>query len=411
MEISPDTLTLETAPTNEDRALAMGFELYLAHTQLCVFKGTEYLCSMYSMESIVEGWLNTTGNVVNILEWLGKYKLTTKEEYGYKDRTPSSTDISEETTRSKSVTVEGKPSHYDKNGHLLHNHSIRYPPECNMDENRETLHMQADSQGWQNEQHDYSANSGYTSLRAVHLPDNQLYGPSDHSVSPPPRSASKPDCLNGRSLPITFKNRLHEHMQNECGDNIQMTTERISNDDLKSRKHVVARGGNSERDSSYINENNTTVDKDIRVDKERFTKMLATRVAMAEKTCKQSLLNRNSAPEKIQDDYVTLSKIYPSNNQQTEVDGEGVKYEQDFERKRTDGTEPNPERLITNTPLDPTSNFEGVDLRSSCHICSNPPEYACRTCEEIVCHECFANIFQKRPCRENKHDLYYLSSV
>ena len=320
--------------------MAMGFELYLAHTQLCVFKGTEYLCSMYSVESIVEGWLNTTGNVVKILEWLGKNKLTTKEESGHEDRTPSSTNIPEETPRSESVTVESQPSYYDRNGHLL----IKYPPNSNVGENRETLHMQADSQGWQNEQHDYSANSGYKSLCSVDVTDNELYGPGDHAVSPLPMSESKSDCLNGRTLPISFRNKLHD----EYGDNIQMTTERIRNDDLKSWENVVARGGNSKRDSSYNNENTTTIDKDILVEKERLTKMLATRVAIGEKTCKQSLLNRNSAPGKNQDDYVTLSEIYPSNNQ---LDGEGVKYEQDIERERTDGVEPSPEPLITNTFL------------------------------------------------------------
>ena len=89
---------------------------------------------------------------------------------------------------------------------------------------------------------------------------------------------SKSDCLDERSLPIAFKNRLHDQVQNKCGDNIQVTTERIRNDNLKSRKHVVARGGNSKRDSSYINENTTTFDKDILVNKERVTKMLATRL-------------------------------------------------------------------------------------------------------------------------------------
>ena len=113
---------------------------------------------------------------------------------------------------------------------------------------------------------------------------------------------------------------------------------------------------------------------------------------------------------RIQDDYVTLSKIYTSNNQQTEVDGERVINEQDFERERTDSIEPSPEPFITNTSMDPTNNFKGIDLRSSCHICDNPPKYACGTCEQMVCNECFANIFQKGPCHENKHDLYYLSS-
>ncbi|CAB3988644.1 Hypothetical predicted protein [Paramuricea clavata] len=391
-ERSSNILTLQ-GPVNEDRVLVIGFELYLAHTQLHVLKCNEDLTSKYSMKSIVEGWLSTTGNAVNIREWLGKNKSTI--ESGFMKRTPSScssTDIPEETPRSNSVTVEAEPLHYDRNG-------VRYPPDRNLDENKEFLDLQAKSQGCQNEQHDYSANSGFPSLRTVSYPDNELYGDDDgdgdHAVSPPPMSESNYvyfDRTALASIPRAFNNKLHAHLQHECGDNMEMTTDAMRR--ASSEKHVVARGGNSEHGSSHFYENTTTVGKDILAGKERADQILSTRMAQAEKI-KQNVLNRNSTPSIIQGDYKTHK----------EVEGERVRYKEDFEHKMTDG------KLLGLGPFDATNNFQGMDPGLFCNFCGNPSDYECRKCEEFVCNECFQRVFQKRPCRENEHELYCIKST
>lgn len=394
METSPNILTLQ-APVNEDRVSVIGFELYLAHTQLYVLKCNKDLSSKYSMKSIVEGWLNTTGNAVNIHEWLGKNK--SKIESGLRKETPSScssTDIPEETPRSNLVTAEPKPLYYDRNCHSIYDHNVRYPPNRHLDENKEFLDLQAKSQGCQNEQHDYSANSGFPSLRAVSYLDHELYGDDDgdgdHAVSE--SNYVYFDGTTLASIPRAFNNKLHAHQQHEYGDNMEMATDAMRR--ASSEKHVVARGGNSERDSSHLYESTTTVGRNILVGKERADQIFSTRIAQAEKN-KQNVLNRNSTPSIIQGDYKTHK----------EVDGERVRYKEDFEHKMTDG------KLLGLGPFDATNNFQGMDSGLFCNICGNPSDYECRKCGEFVCNGCFTSIFQKRPCRENEHELYCINST
>ncbi|XP_028416262.1 uncharacterized protein LOC114540187 [Dendronephthya gigantea] len=76
------TLTIGT--TDGERLLVIAFELYLAHNQLCTFKGNVDLCSKYSMQDIFEGWSNTTGNLNDIQEWLIRQIATKDEDHSYK---------------------------------------------------------------------------------------------------------------------------------------------------------------------------------------------------------------------------------------------------------------------------------------------------------------------------------------
>ncbi|CAB3987392.1 partial [Paramuricea clavata] len=80
----------------------------------------------------------------------------------------------------------------DDGDHSIYDHNVRYPPNRNLDENKEFLDLQPKSQGCQNEHHDYSPNSGFPSLRPVSYLDHELYGDGDgdHAVSPPPMSES-----------------------------------------------------------------------------------------------------------------------------------------------------------------------------------------------------------------------------
>ena len=139
----------------------MGFELYLAHTQLYILQTTQLLTCEYPIEDIMEGWLNTTGSIVNIREWLGKNKFAA-ESANHIVSSPSA-DILEE-TRPDSFTI-GHQFSYDKNGYPTGSHF-----------NEQDLYLA--NRSMQNKQRELE--SGLSSLLTVSIPDINLYGEDDY---------------------------------------------------------------------------------------------------------------------------------------------------------------------------------------------------------------------------------------
>ena len=164
---SPDTLTLQT-PVDENRVLVMGFELYLAHTQLDILQNTQHLTAEYSMEEIMEAWLNTTGSMLDIREWLEENKLTT--EIANQSVSSISTDMPEK-NRPDLFTIDHYLQ-YDKNGRPMDKPtSIQFS-------------MNLRERNWNNVQRaSQLEESGLSSLPTVNIPDVNLYGEDDHSAS------------------------------------------------------------------------------------------------------------------------------------------------------------------------------------------------------------------------------------
>ena len=365
---SIDTLTLE-ARDYENRVSAMGFELFLAHTQLYVLKSDEYLSPKYSMENILEGWLNTSGSGETIRDWLATNRSTITEKSDFKS-SPSHTNVTGEAMRSwsKSVTIEPEPLHYDEHGYTMVKHSVKHPPNSSR-------------------QHDSSASSGFPSLRTSNFSDCQLYGDSDHSVSPPPRSGSKSDYSDESAMvrkPLSFTNKLHEF---EHGCEFEKRK-----DATHPKEYVVSRGGNSISENSRLNENIGNGVTYIQAGKERVGEIFALR----KKHYKQSLQNRDYESRKIGNDFTTSTGMF----------GEEVKFEDDLENRSTDGIQPSPIILLNSSaPSNPTNNFGEMGSSFSCYVCNKPPAYGCVVCDKLLCEECFKST-QKPPCCENADKFY-----
>ena len=338
---SIDTLTLETLDY-ENRVLGMAFELFLAHTQLYFLKSAEDLSPKYSMENVLEGWLNTYGSVARILDWLVRNSSTITEKSEF-ERSTSGTDVPRETMRSKSVTIEGKPLYYDENGYTMVTHSVKYPP-------------------------DHSASSSFTSLRASDVSDCQLYGDGDHTEPPPPpNSGCRSDSFDEGAMitvPLSFTNKLHVETQNRDFNqkvNLEMRMSALYPED------VVSRGGNSIRENSHIYGNIATGDTHIQAEKESFGQLLATRIAKGEET----LQNRDSASKKFEG-FCTTSLGGSK---------EKKKYKNDSEHCSTEHRQP------------------------SCHHCGGLSSYICEVCGKSFCLECFKTT-RKQGCCGNKYTFF-----
>ena len=405
---SVDELTLKT-PVDEKQASVVGFELFLAHTQLYALKGIDYLSSKYPMKDVLEGWLNTTGNAVNILQWLAKNSWKTMEKSGI-ERNPSSVDAQGERMGSKSITAEVEPLHYDNNGDPISDKPVKYPP---------------------NEHHDYIENNSFLSLRAADYGDIELYGgQNDHAGSPRAGAESEADRLDKSAMyskPLSFSNKVHECEQSRNRN--QVATQEMRKDVLYDKNYVVARGINPGSEnlyektttgqggysgSEYENittarggysgseyENTTTARggysgseyenittarrgysgseyeytattqgecsgrENLYEERKKMERILAYRMAAGTKTSRQSPQDGNFA----QDDYGT----------RREVHGERGKYED--EHKHTDGTVSDP----------------GLKASFSCHTCGEPPVFRCEGCGTNFCNECFKRI-EGPPC-------------
>ena len=364
---SIDTLTLE-ARDYENRVSAMGFELFLAHTQLYVLKSDEYLSPKYSMENILEGWLNTTGSGETIRDWLATNRSTITEKSDFKS-SPSHTNVTGEAMRSwsKSVTIEPEPLHYDEHGYTMVKHSVKYPPNSSR-------------------QHDNSASSGFPSLRTSKVSDFQLYGDSDHTVSPPPRSGGKSDYSDESAMvrkPLSFTNPLHE-FEHGCEFDLEKRKDATS-----PKEYVVSRGGNSIRENSRLNENIGNGVSYFQARKERVGQILASRA----KQYQQSLQNRDYESRKIGNDFTTSTGMY----------GEEVKFEDDLENRSTDGIQPSP-IINSSAPSNPTNNFREMGSSCSCYVCGKRPAFTCEACAKLFCEECFKST--QKPCCENADKFY-----
>ena len=361
---SIDTLTLEVRDY-ENRVLAIGFELFLAHTQLYVLKSAEYLSPKYSMENILEGWLNTSGSCIKILEWLAINGATITEKSDFKSST-SDANVAGETMGSKALTIENEPLYYDEHGYTQVRHSVKYPPN--------------DSR-----QHDYSSSSGFSSLRTSNVSDCLLYGDSDHTVSPPPKSGRKSDYSDKSAMvmkPLSFTNKLHEL---EHGGEFDLE---MRKDASYPKEYVVSRGGNSTRENTG---NGVTY---IQARIERAGQILASRRAKGEQTFK--LQNRDYASRKIGNDCITSTGMYR----------EDVKCEDQLENKSTDDIQPSAITLLnSNAPSNPTNNCTDLGSSCSCYICDKPPAFGCEACNKLLCEECFERT-PKRPCCENANKFY-----
>ena len=154
---SPGTLKIETP--REDRALVVGFELYLAHTQLFKFKNSDLV--KYSMDDVVEARNNTTGSPKKIIEWIQKNCSLNKREV--------SGDISCETTKSHSVTTDPEYKYYDKHGQCTQQ-NMKHPPVHNVGPHVEIRRTD-------------SILPNIPSSPYTHISDDQLYGDETDGTS------------------------------------------------------------------------------------------------------------------------------------------------------------------------------------------------------------------------------------
>lgn len=120
----------------------------------------------------MEGWLNTTGNILNIREWLGKNKFGAESANQFVSS--PSIDIPEE-MRPNSFTI-GHETLYDKSGYAI-KHPVKYPTGSHLSE--QDLHLA--NRSWPNEQR--VLESGLSSLQAINISDCNLYGEDGHSTS------------------------------------------------------------------------------------------------------------------------------------------------------------------------------------------------------------------------------------
>ena len=222
-KISFDTLKLRT-PIDDERVSVMGFELYLAHYQLYILQSTQLLTSEYAMEDIIEGWLHTTGNLVNIREWLGKNKFGA--ESANQIASSPSADLPEE-TRPDSFTI-GYQSSFDKNGYPVKN-SVKYPAGTHFGEQD----LQLANRSWQKER---KPESGLSSLPAVNIPDCNLYGEDDYV-----RLEDNGKRISESYLRTTRSGEFIE-LENKYLDNMQ--EEQVYMNTSQQDPLVVARGGN-----------------------------------------------------------------------------------------------------------------------------------------------------------------------
>ena len=214
-ETSPDTLTLQT-PFDENRVLVMGFELYLAHTQLHILQNTQHLTAEYSMEEIMEAWLNTTGSLLDIREWLEGNKLTT--EMATQSVSSISTDIPEK-NRSDLFTI-GHHFLYDKNGRRIDKPTSSQ------------FSMNLAGRNWNNIQRGSQLESGLSSLPTVNISDVNLYGEHDHSASKDIGKKSHLHAIGDSGDYVQLENKYLHNMPQE-GHNTTCTR----------GEQVVARGG------------------------------------------------------------------------------------------------------------------------------------------------------------------------
>ena len=209
---SPDTLTLQT-PVDENRVLVIGFELYLAHTQLHVLRNTQHLTAEYSMEEIMEAWLNTTGSMLDIREWLEKNKLIT--EIANQSVSSISTDMPGE-NRPDWFTI-GHHFRCDENGRRIDKPTSSQ------------FSMNLRERNWNNIQRGMQLESSLSSLPAVDIPDVNLYGEDDHSASE--------DI--GKKVPES-----HSRAIGDSGDYEKLENKYLRN--LSQTAQVVARGGRAD---------------------------------------------------------------------------------------------------------------------------------------------------------------------
>ena len=224
---SNGTLKFQTT-TNDDRVLVMGFELYMAHTQLHTFERNQHLTSEYSLEDIMEGWLNTTGKVLNIREWLRKNNFAADSRQFVAS---PNTDMPEE-RRADSITI-GHRSSYDKNGYRI-KAADKYPTSSHLGERNFDLppsNMHLANRSCENKQQELE--SGLSSLPAADISDCKLYGEDNHATSEDTGKTMSESysCETGEND--------YEQMENKYLGNVQQGYNAASHQ----YPHVVARGG------------------------------------------------------------------------------------------------------------------------------------------------------------------------
>lgn len=191
----------------------MGFELYLAHTQLHILQNTQHLTAEYSMEEIMEAWLNTTGSMLNIREWLGRNKLTT--EMATQSVSSISTDMPEK-NRPDFFTIDHHLQ-YDKNGRRMDKPTSSQ------------FSMNLRERNWNNIQRGSQLESALSSLPTVDISDDTLYGEDDYSASQG----------IGKKVPES-----HLRAIGDSGDYEKLENKYLRN--MPQSGQVVARGGHAD---------------------------------------------------------------------------------------------------------------------------------------------------------------------
>ena len=382
------------------------------------------------MDNILEGWLNTSGNVADIRHWMVQNVLKIKEGAEFNRNILSrKEDNSGAKAKSDSLSVRVKCS-FDKNGRYI-SEPIIYPPRSYLNERNES-------------------NCDYRSLPSSKATDFQLYG--DHGDD---------DML---AVPGTTR-------QNEYIDSSRQDTEPVA---LNEYLNVVARGGNLQRDSSNVETKVT----DIASQKEKADRIFNARrnrnlfgsgTQGASKTRAQEIneigtenqveretvegehsshqpFSRNTFLDRTSNSEVTdiqrlcimcsepatmgcenckitvcindkCSKILetiPCNGDGAHrvyyfPSWEDVKSRQHF--GCTQYKQSIQGRLYTNTLPNLASGSEPMDWRPSCANCGKPPCYGCHNCDELFCQDCFKYLFEENVCGGKPHEFRQVSNV